>query len=203
MLRSADERHAWYEDLQALAAGVVMMTLGVVIYVKATLLTGGLAGLALLLQFSELSDFAIAFFALNTPFYILALMRMGWSFTLRTIGAVTLISALARLTPDWLTIAQVHPAYAAIAGGALFGTGVVLLLRHKFSVGGINVLAQFLQERGVIRAGYAQLIFDVALFAGAFFILPAERVAWSLLGAVVMNLVIAINHRPGRYMGLS
>ncbi len=27
------------------------------------------------------------------------------------------------------------------------------------------------------------------------------RVAWSVLGAVALNLVLALNHRPGRYTG--
>ena len=203
MLEQAKAHHSWYEDAQALVAGVVLLTLGVVIYVKATLLTGGLAGLSLLAEFAGFSDFGTAFFVLNLPFYGLALMRMGWRFTLRTVLAVTLISLFARLTPIWVQLDYVHPAYAAVGGGAMTGAGIILMLRHNFSAGGVNVLAHFLQERKIIRAGYAQLIFDLMLFASAFFVLPPERVGWSVLGAVVMNMTIAINHRPGRYMGVS
>ena len=203
MLEQAKAHHSWYEDAQALVAGVVLLTLGVVIYVKATLLTGGLAGLSLLAEFAGFSDFGTAFFVLNLPFYGLALLRMGWRFTLRTVLAVTLISLFARLTPIWVQLDHVHPAYAAVGGGVMTGAGIILMLRHNFSAGGVNVLAHFLQERNIIRAGYAQLIFDLMLFASAFFVLPPERVGWSVLGAVVMNMTIAINHRPGRYMGVS
>ena len=28
------------------------------------------------------------------------------------------------------------------------------------------------------------------------------RVAWSIAGAVALNLVLAMNHRPGRYMAV-
>ena len=203
MVREAQTQHTWLEDLQALLIGATVASLGVVLYTKATLLTGGVARLALLVEFVGWSDFGAAFFVLNLPFYALAVLRMGWSFGLRTLIAVTLISALARYTPLWIALDHVHPAYAAIGGGALIGMGMISLMRHKFGVGGTNMLAQFLQERGVIRAGYFQLIIDLVILVLAFFVLPLDRVAWSIVGAVVLNLVLAINHRPGRYRGFS
>ncbi len=44
--------------------------------------------------------------------------------------------------------------------------------------------------------------FDGLLFALAFAILDTWLVAASLLGAVIVNLVIAVNHRRDRYVGL-
>lgn len=38
---------------------------------------------------------------------------------------------------------------------------------------------------------------------GAFFVIPANRLALSILGIVIVNIIIAINHKPGRYMALS
>ena len=42
--------------------------------------------------------------------------------------------------------------------------------------------------------------FDTVLFAVAFALMPWDRVLWSALGAGVLNLVIAINHRRDRYV---
>jgi uncharacterized membrane-anchored protein YitT (DUF2179 family) len=42
--------------------------------------------------------------------------------------------------------------------------------------------------------------FDAVLFAVALMLLPLDRVLWSALGAAVLNLVIAINHRRDRYI---
>jgi len=33
--------------------------------------------------------------------------------------------------------------------------------------------------------------------------LPLKLVALSIVGAFVLNLTVAINHRPGRYRGMS
>ena len=54
-----------------------------------------------------------------------------------------------------------------------------------------------------IRAGYFQLGVDAAILVAAFFILPFDRVLYSILGAVVLNMIVALNHRPGRYVGFS
>jgi uncharacterized membrane-anchored protein YitT (DUF2179 family) len=40
---------------------------------------------------------------------------------------------------------------------------------------------------------------DCTIVLLALAVVEAERVAWSVLAAVVMNLFIAINHKPGRY----
>jgi uncharacterized membrane-anchored protein YitT (DUF2179 family) len=145
----------------------------------------------------------VLFFAINLPFYVLALWRMGWPFTLKTIGAVGLLSLLSGLVPQWLVVAYLDPVFAALAGGGLMGLGILLLFRHKASVGGINILALYLQENFGIRAGYFQFAVDAVILVSALFVVPADRVLLSLLGAVMLNLIIAMNHKPGRYVGFS
>jgi uncharacterized membrane-anchored protein YitT (DUF2179 family) len=53
-----------------------------------------------------------------------------------------------------------------------------------------------------LRAGYVQMGLDVAVVLGSFFVVDPGIVVLSALGAVVLNVVLAFNHRPGRYMGL-
>jgi uncharacterized membrane-anchored protein YitT (DUF2179 family) len=40
---------------------------------------------------------------------------------------------------------------------------------------------------------------DCAIVLLALTVVDPERVAYSVLAAVVMNLFIAVNHKPGRY----
>lgn len=196
-------RHRFYEDLLAIPLGSLMVSIGVVLFAKATVLTGGAAGLALLLQFALSWNFSVLFFVINLPFYWLALRRMGLPFTLRTIAAVALISFFVWATPLWLRIESVAPLYAAIAGGVAMGLGLLALARHRTAIGGVNILALYLQERHGIRAGWVQLGIDATIFAAALFLLPLEKVALSLVGTVVINAILAMNHKPGRYMAIS
>jgi len=43
---------------------------------------------------------------------------------------------------------------------------------------------------------------DCAIVAAAFAIVEPGRVLLSVLGAVALNLVVAVNHKPGRYLGV-
>jgi len=128
---------------------------------------------------------------------------MGWGFTLRTFAAVTLFSILSRLTPQWIEIADVAPLYAAVIGGGLMGTGLLIVFRHRAGLGGFNVLALYLQERHGIRAGYFSLAVDLCILGLSMFVIDWTQALLSIAGAVALNLVIAINHRPGRYVGMS
>lgn len=197
------ERHSAYEDAIAIVVGTLFMALGVVIYTKAVLLAGSTAGLALLLQYASGVGFWWLFFAINLPFYILAVKKLGWAFTLRTFAAVTLVSIFTRLTSELVSFAHLDPLYAAVMGGALSGAGLLILFRHRTGLGGINVLAIYLQDRFGLRAGYFQLAVDLAILAAAFFVIPLDRLALSVLGAVIVNMTLAINHRPGRYLGVT
>ena len=200
---SQAERHSAYEDLIAIVIGTLFVALGVVIYTKAVLLAGSTAGLALLLQYASGIGFWWLFFAVNLTFYILAIKKLGWAFTLRTFAAVTLVSIFSRLTSELVSFSHLDPLYAAVMGGALSGTGLLILFRHRTGLGGINVLAIYLQDRFGLRAGYFQMAVDLAILAAAYFVIPLDRLALSVLGAVVVNMTLAINHRPGRYLGVT
>ncbi len=197
------ERHRLYEDALAMLLGTLFIALGMMLYTKTTLLTGGVAGAALLLSYVTRLEFGTLFFLVNIPFYALAWKRLGWMFTLRTIVAVGLVTLFSRLTGDWIHIDHIHPVYATVIGGGLFGTGLLMLFRHRTGLGGINILAIYLQERHGVRAGYFQLGVDLAILAAAFFVLAPDQLVLSVVGAAIVNLLLAINHKPGRYLGVS
>ncbi len=196
-------RHPLWEDGLALLTGTALVALGIAFYSHAGLLTGGTVGLAFLLKYLAGWSFGPAFFLLNLPFYALAIWRMGWKFTLRTVCAVGMVSLFAELTPQWVRFAELNVVYAAVFGGFAIGIGLLILFRHRASLGGVNILALFLQERFGLRAGTFQMGIDALIVMAAVFVVPADKVLLSVLGAVALNLVLAINHRADRYMGVS
>ncbi|MEE1609829.1 YitT family protein [Microvirga sp. CF3016] len=195
--------HRPYEDVAAILTGALLVALGVTFFNNAILLTGGTAGLALLLGRTTGFEFGIVFFSINLPFYYLAIKRMGWWFAVKTFLAVILVSMFSKLATSSLSISHLNPLFAAISGGALTGIGMLILFRHRASLGGINIFALYLQERLKVQAGYVQLAVDVLILLGSLFVLEVNQLALSFLGTLVLNLVLATNHRPGRYTGVS
>jgi len=196
------ERHSRSEDVQALLSGTLLIALGVAMFKHTGLLTGGTAGLAFLLYYATGIAFGKLFFLINLPFYWIAWRRMGRVFTLKTFAAVALLSLFTELQPHVLKFDALHPLYAAVAGGLLCGTGFLILFRHQASLGGVGIVALMLQQDRGWRAGKIQLGVDCVLVAAALFIVDPERIAYSLVGAVVLNMTLAVNHRPGRYIAM-
>lgn len=196
-------RHPLYEDLIAIATGALLVSLGTMLYGKAMLLTGGTVGIGLLLQFATGLGFGVTFFLVNLPFYILAVWRMGWAFTLRTALAVSLVSVFNWAGTFLLNIERIDPIYATILGGVLTGIGLLVLFRHRTGLGGTNILALYLHERFGWRTGYIQLAIDLLILAAAFFVLPTQNLLLSIVGAAIVSSVLAINHKPDRYIAVS
>lgn len=196
-------QHSYVEDTLALLTGTFLVALGVQFYTSAGLLTGSTAGLAFLVNYLSPYSFGVALFVINLPFYALAIARMGWAFTVRTFCAVGLIAVFSELTPHWIDIASVQPLYAALMGGCLMGVGLLILFRHQASLGGINILALYLQGRYGWRAGLVQMTADLGILALALVLLDWPEVLLSILGAASMNLIITLNHKKGRYVGVS
>ena len=192
-------RHSHFEDAQALLTGTLFVALGLSLFRHVGLVTGGTAGMAFIAHYALQVPFGLAFFVINLPFYALAWRRMGRRFTVKTFAAVALLSTLTELLPTLLTVQQVHPAFAALGGGLLMGAGLLVLFRHHASLGGINVLVLWLQERLGWRAGHVQLGVDLVILLASTPWLSAVQLLYSVLGAVAVNLTLAINHRPGRY----
>ena len=197
----AAEPHSTTEDVVAIFTGVLMISVGVAFFTSAGLLTGGTAGLAFLLHYAMGMGFGKIFFMLNLPFYWLALRKLGREFTLKTFVAVLLLSLMTEWQHQWLQMAHIEPLYAAIAGGLITGTGFLALFRHRCSLGGVGIAALYLQDRYGWRAGKVQMAVDCCIVLLALWTVEPLRVAWSIVGAVALNLVLAMNHRPGRYMG--
>lgn len=192
--------HSPIEDAQGIAYGATMAAFGVTILTHLGLVTGQTAGLAVLIAYATGWGFGPVFFAVNLPFYALAWVRMGRRFTAKTFVAVALTSALAAWMPSQISFAGLNPWLGAVLFGFLSGSALLALFRHGASLGGVGIVALMLQDRLGWRAGWVQLAFDAVLFAVAFLVVPPLTVAISFLGAVVVNLVIAINHRRDRYI---
>ncbi|MEY2896003.1 MAG: hypothetical protein RL669_272 [Pseudomonadota bacterium] len=194
--------HSLVDDTQALCTGTLFVALGVVLFQTAGLLTGGTAGIAFLIHYATGWPFGAVFFVINLPFYWLGARVLGWRFTIKTFVAIALLSVLSAWLPQLIRIAELNPVFAAVMGGFLIGVGLLVLFRHQASLGGLNIVVLWLQQTRGWRAGALQMGVDVAIVLAAFAVVSPLRIALSVLGAVALNLILAINHRPGRYLGV-
>ncbi|MBN2905258.1 MAG: YitT family protein [Rhodobacteraceae bacterium] len=195
-----EHRHSLLEDAQGLVVGTLLVALSVQLLKSAGLVTGQIAGLSLVASYASGVSFAVIFFALNLPFYWLAYRRLGLGFMLKTFAAVGLLSLFTVILPRLLHIETLHPLVGAVLAGATAGAGLLALFRHGASLGGVGIVALWLQDTRGIKAGWVQLGFDAGVFALAFALFDPMMVLYSMAGAAVLNLIIATNHRRDRYI---
>lgn len=192
--------HSLIEDTQGIGFGVCMAAVGMHILTHMGFVAGQTTGVAALIAYGFALPFPAVYFAVSVPFLWFGWRRMGAKFALKTLISISALSILTALLPRWLGFSHIHPAFAALLFGILFGIAALAVVRHGGSFGGISILWLILQDRTGFQAGYAQLIFDAALFAVAALILDSTTLGWSFAGAVVFNLFLAINHRKDRYI---
>ena len=192
--------HSPLEDAQGLLTGTLLAAMGLSVLAHLGFLTGGTAGLALIVAYATGWNVGLVFFLVNLPFYGLAIGRMGWPFTVKTFLAVAGLSLMTALQPSLLTFGYVQPLIGAVIGGLLLGFGLLALFRHRASLGGVGILALYLQDRFGWRAGLTQLCIDLSILALSFTVAEPVAIFYSVLGAVVLNLFLAVNHRPDRYI---
>jgi uncharacterized membrane-anchored protein YitT (DUF2179 family) len=193
--------HTLFEDAQAIFTGTLFVSLALILFAQVGMLTGGTAGAAFVLHYATDITLGKLFFLINLPFYWFAWTRMGREFTFKTFIAISMLSAMMEWSPKLFAIERLHPAYAAVLGGLLLGSGCLFLARHRASLGGATIVTLYLQKAYGWRAGKVQMAVDCCIVLLALFTVEPLRVLWSIAGAVALNLVLAMNHRPGRYMG--
>lgn len=200
LLKPKADSHSLLDDIQGLFTGILMMSLGVLLFKSAGLYTGGTTGLALAVYYYTDMPFGYLLMLINVPFYILAFFKFGKKFVFKTLISIGLLSLFISLMPNLIVIEHTNPYFAAVMGGLLVGVGLIQLFRHRSSTGGFNILVLYIQDLKGWNAGLIQMVLDFSVIALALFSGSSNIVIASFLGAAVLNLAISINHRPGRYI---
>ncbi|EXS68290.1 YitT family protein [Sphingobium sp. Ant17] len=197
----APRPHNLAEDGYAILLGCAFIAMGLMLLKQANLVTGGMAGIALLLSYLIHWSPATLFLLINIPFFLFAGRAMGPAFGLKTLFANIAIMGLGSMMPMALELARVSPLFAALFGGSIIGFGILAIARHGAGVGGLGVVALTLQKTRGWNAGRTQMIGDAIILAASLPLLSADRFALSILSAAAINAVLIVNHRPGRYIG--
>lgn len=194
-------RHTLVDDAYAIGTGALFIAVGLLLLKCGGLLTGGAAGIALLLSYVTGQPLGLLYIWINIPFFLFGYLFMGARFTVKSlIGNVMIMAVLQLITPA-LQIAFIHPALAAIAGGTLCGMGILAFARHGAGAGGTGIVTLWLQKRYHVNAGRTQIVIDGAILLAALAVVTPGRIGWSALSAFATSAMVMAWHRPGRYAG--
>lgn len=128
-----------------LAVGTFLMAAGTnIVYEPMSMVTGGFAGLGIVLrQFVPIPLWAVTV-VLNIPLFIVAFYRFGIRFIRKTLFATICFSVFLAVIPKF-PINNTDYLMAALMGGGLNGTGLALVFRQGASTGGTDLLATLMK----------------------------------------------------------
>lgn len=193
--------HSLLDDVYGISVGVLFAATGLLLLQAAGLITGGVAGIALLASYMTGQPVGMLFLLINIPFFLFGYVFMGPRFTIKSLLGSALIMALLKLMPNGLVIGHIHPMVAAFGGGTFCGMGILALARHGAGLGGTGIVTLWLQKKCAINAGRTQVMIDSVILLVALALVEPQRVGWSALSAIAMSGMVMAWHRSGRYFG--
>lgn len=115
-------------------------------YSSVNLVTGGVSGIAIILQDIMNIPLWMTNTALNIPLFVLSLKIKGWRFLKRTFVATVTLSVMLYLLPDapFLT-GEIF--LASLFGGILTGIGAGMVFLCHATTGGTDMLAALIQRK--------------------------------------------------------
>lgn len=185
------------DKLIKLFCGCLVTSIGVIILRHSHVVTGGVAGLSLMISYFLNIQFSSIFFAINIPFYIFSFVKIGWKFTLSTAAAVTILSLMTGVD-KWLPLFSIPTLIGAVFGGLIIGFGLSIIAINGASLGGTNMVVIFLQKRYNLNPGIMNFIFDFLVVVLSFNSIGISKGILSVLS--IATTAIIINYFKGRIL---
>lgn len=173
---------AWHviKDTFLISLGVLCAGFGLEGFLlPSSFIDGGVTGISLLA--AELSDFPLPLLILviNTPFIILGLSQMGKQFAIKSILAI--IGLALAITFIHYPVITSDKLLISVFGGFFLGAGIGFAIRGGGVLDGTEVLAIFLSKRTGLTLGDIIMVFNIAIFSVAAYVLSIETALYSIL----------------------
>ena len=157
--------------------------------VPCTILDGGVVGISIMVSYLTKLPLAVLTIALNLPFLLIGLRRMGKLFIAKSAfamavfaGFLQIFAPLQEATEDYLL--------AVCFGGVLLGVGVGLVIRFGGCLDGTETVAIMLNRRFKLPVGRVVLAFNIVIFVVAGFLFGFDRAMYSLLTYFITSKVL-------------
>ena len=161
-------------------------------YHPAALVSGGVTGIAMIINYMTGAPVGIMLLILNVPLFIVALRRYGWRFLAGSLLG-TLCSSVAI---DLLSLVDVNittePLLAAVYGGILDGLGLGIVYTSGATTGGTDVIAKLIREKfPYVNFGTFILALDaVIISAYAIIFQNYENAMYTVIAVYIATRVI-------------
>lgn len=132
------------------------------LYLPNELLSGGIAGIAMLLNLTLSWDVALVTFLINVPIFVVGYFLMDKRYVVCSLIGMLALSASLKITEN-IPIISTNMLVVIALGGVLYGFAISLLALQHGSCGGNDIITRILHKYFSIPMGTSTLIINVSI----------------------------------------
>ena len=186
----------WKQILKSLpivALGNAVMAAAIVLFIlPAGLITGGTAGLGIIMQ--HLTGMSLPVFSaiFNVTMFLLGLVCLGKTFAattlVRTVLSPVMLAVMQYIVGDLVICEDVL--LCVLFGGILVGVAIAMVVRAGSSTGGMDIPPLLLQKFAGIPMSRSLYAFDLFIIAGQTVLVAPDMLLYGVLMVLVYTVVI-------------
>lgn len=166
-------------DLKATIQSYVIITLGLLIgslawtgfIIPSGIVGSGVSGIATIIYFVTGIKVGYSVFLINTVFLLVSLRILGFSFGIKTLYGIFVISFFLWLFQSIITEPLVSDKFmCSIIGGIMAGASAGMILSRGGSTGGTDILAMMINKYKNYSPGQLLLTIDVIIISSSYFL---------------------------------
>lgn len=184
---------SFYLDVIVIILGCFISSLGVNLFLSnAKLLSGGVTGIGLILQYLWNIPSGITVFILNIPLFFISYKFLTKRFTLYTaIGMLSFSTALV-LTKPLSSLIQVDDTLLhCIYGGVLSGIGYGLVFFRNGSIGGTDIITMVIRKKySNLDVGKVGFSFNILIVTLSAFIFGLPKALYTLISMFISSSIL-------------
>lgn len=140
---------------------------------------GGVTGISLLVNNKTGFPLAVLIIVFNLPFILLGWHQIGKGFSIKSIGAISLLALVVAFIP-YPTVTD-DKLLVALFGGFFLGAGIGFTIRGGAVIDGTEILAISMNRKQSLSVGDFILVFNIIIFSVAAYLLSPGIAMYAML----------------------
>lgn len=177
------------------------MSLGLLVYIVSwrgfiyshDITSGGLAGFASVVSWALNVDVSWPYNIVNIALMIIAIILIGWKFTMKTTFSVICLGIFLPLSAQVIRtpFLQDDPALAVILGSMGIGSALGIVFSVNGSTGGTDIIATIINKYKSVTIGRALIYIDAVILLASYFLFKdIDKLVYSIVQVTVTNLTV-------------
>ncbi|HAR87103.1 MAG TPA: YitT family protein [Clostridium sp.] len=171
--------------------GITILAIGINVYYSPQhLVTGGISGLAIILDYVFRIPLWLTNVIVNIPLFIVGIKIKGMDFAKKSIFGAAFVSVALWYT-SFIPPVQSDLLISSVFGGLFVGAGVGLVLRSSASTGGTDLLAIIIKHYlKKIPINQIMMCIDGMIIVVGLFVFGVEKAMYALISIFIVSKVV-------------